>query len=172
MDKRMRCLSSLPLAVLGSVILTLLTAASVFAANAAPQPTVGKWIDPIIYLGAFALLANGLMHLDPERKKADQRAVGVITAAVGLMWWPFLIAMMSAQGLGKLTNFITGLAGMYSFFFIAAGFLEIFKLPFKSLGPVSILIGWLTLGYGIFFNSLCVVRCNELCRAHAAREGE
>ncbi|PMP91622.1 MAG: hypothetical protein C0173_03240 [Desulfurella sp.] len=39
-----------------------------YAANQT-QIAVGKWIAPIIYLGAFALLSQGFMHLDPERKK-------------------------------------------------------------------------------------------------------
>ena len=58
------------------------------------DPTVGKWIAPIIYLGAAVLLANGLLHLDPECRKSSERVVGVITFVVGVMWWPFLIAMM------------------------------------------------------------------------------
>ncbi len=141
----------------GLGLLTLLTvgallfveSGSAFAAGSAPM--VGKWIAPIIYLGAFALLANGFMHLDPERKKADERVVGVITATVGVMWWPFLITMNAVHGLGHLTYFITGLAGMYAFAFIVLGILEIFQLPKKSLGGVFILIGWLTLAYAIFF---------------------
>lgn len=112
---------------------------------------VGKWIAPIIYLGAFALLSQGFMHLDPERKKANEKTVGVITLVVGLMWWPFLIAMISTQGLGFITNFVTGLAGMYAFFFTVLGILEIFSLPKKSLGGIAILIGWLTLAYALFW---------------------
>ena len=93
-----------------------------------PAP-IGKWIAPLIFLGAFALLANGFMHLDPERKKANEKTVGVITAAAGIFWWPFLIGMMGAQGLGPLTNFVTGLAGMYAFFFTVLGIIQIFGLP-------------------------------------------
>lgn len=132
-----------------SLVLTLLNSNSAFAAGSAPM--VGKWIAPIIYLGAFALLANGLMHLDPERRKADERVVGVITLTVGVMWWPFLITMNAVHGLGHLTYFITGLAGMYAFAFTVLGVLEILKWPKKSLGGVFILIGWLTLAYAIFF---------------------
>ncbi|MHB8348437.1 MAG: hypothetical protein ACYDHM_14995, partial [Acidiferrobacterales bacterium] len=51
---------------------------------------VGKWIAPLMYIGSFALLANGLMHLDPARKKASEVGVGIITATAGVMWWPFL----------------------------------------------------------------------------------
>ena len=135
--------------LLSALVLTLLNSGSAYAAGSAPM--VGKWIAPIIYLGAFALLANGLMHLDPERRKADERVVGVITLTVGVMWWPFLITMNAVHGLGHLTYFVTGLAGMYAFAFIALGVLEIFKWPKKSLGGVFILIGWLTLAYAIFF---------------------
>ncbi len=132
-----------------ALVLTLLNSNSAYAAGSAP--VLGKWIAPIIYLGAFALLANGLMHLDPERRKADERVVGVITLTVGVMWWPFLITMNAAHGLGHLTYFITGLAGLYAFAFTVLGVLEIFKWPKKSLGGVFILIGWLTLAYAIFF---------------------
>ncbi len=151
MRKGMRGLGSGVLVLLAVGVLILLDAGSAFAAG---KPMVGKWIAPIIYLGAFALLANGFMHLDPERKKANERVVGIITATVGIMWWPFLVTMNAAHGLGHLTYFITGLAGMYSFAFIALGFLEIFQLPKNSLGGVAILIGWLTLAYGIFFISV------------------
>ncbi len=120
------------------------------AALSTPQP-VGKWIAPIIFLGAFALLSQGFMHLDPQRKKANEKTVGVITLVVGLMWWPFLIAMIYAQGLGLITNFVTGLAGMYAFFFTVLGILEIFSLPKKSLGGIAILIGWSTLAYALFW---------------------
>ncbi|GEM_PF-2479591 len=114
--------------------------------------SIGKWIAPLMYLGSFALLANGLMHLDPERKKANEVGVGIITATVGIMWWPFLVGMMEDQGLGPLTNIVTGLAGMYSFFFIALGLTQAFRVPSKKqLGPVAILIGWLTGAYGYFF---------------------
>ncbi len=112
---------------------------------------IGKWIAPIMYIGSFALLANGLMHLDPARKKASEVGVGIITAVAGLMWWPFLIAMMLAQGLGPLTNIVTGLAGMYAFFFIVLGFTQIFAIPKKQLGAVAIFIGWLTGAYAYFF---------------------
>ncbi len=137
------------LAILTLVGLMFLNPGTAFAAGSAPM--IGKWIAPIIFLGAFALLANGFMHLDPERKKSDERVVGIITATVGIMWWPFLITMNAVHGLGHLTYFITGLAGMYAFAFIVLGFLEIFQLPKKSLGGVFILIGWLTLAYAIFF---------------------
>ncbi len=139
------------LVLLASGIIALIDTSSACAAGSAPM--IGKWISPIIYLGAFALLANGFMHLDPERKKADERVVGIITATVGVMWWPFLITMNAVHGLGHLTYFITGLAGMYAFAFIALGITEIFQLPKKSLGGVSILIGWLTLAYAIFLIS-------------------
>ena len=112
---------------------------------------IGKWIAPLMYIGSFALLANGLMHLDPERKKANEVGVGIITAIAGLMWWPFLIAMIMDQGLGPLTNFVTGLAGMYAFFFTALGVTQIFKIPKKQLGAVAILIGWLTGAYAWYF---------------------
>ncbi|MBX6422212.1 hypothetical protein [Thermosulfurimonas sp. F29] len=116
------------------------------------DPTVGKWIAPIIYLGAAVLLANGLLHLDPERRKSSERVVGVITFVVGVMWWPFLIAMMMEQGLGPITNFVTGLAGMYAFAFTALGACEIWDLkPRRQLGAVFILIGWLTLAYGVYW---------------------
>ncbi|MGC9168481.1 MAG: AmiS/UreI family transporter [Desulfurella sp.] len=121
-----------------------------YAANQT-QIAVGKWIAPIIYLGAFALLSQGFMHLDPERKKANEKTVGVITLVVGVMWWPFLIAMISNEGLGPITNFVAGLAGMYAFFFMVLGILEIFSLPKKSLGGIAILIGWLTLAYALFW---------------------
>ncbi len=112
----------------------------------------GKWIAPLMYIGAFALLANGLMHLDPERKKASEFGVGIITVTAGLMWWPFLIAMMVTQGLGPLTNFVTGLAGMYAFFFIALGFTQIFHVESRrQLGAVAIFIGWLTGVYAYYF---------------------
>jgi len=150
MSRSLKLLDFVLFSVLVAGVFALLGSSNVYAAGA--PPTVGKFIAPIMYLGAFALLANGLMHLDPERKKADMRVVGVITATAGVMWWPFLIAMSVVQGLGALTNFITGLAGMYAFFFIALGILEIFDFPNKkSLGPIAILIGWLTLAYGIFF---------------------
>ncbi len=114
--------------------------------------TVGKWIAPIMYLGAFALLANGVMHLDPKREKANEVGVGIITLIVGIMWWPFLIAMSVVQGLGPLTNFVVGLAGMYAFFFIALGTTQALKIPSKKqLGAVAILIGWLTGVYAYFF---------------------
>lgn len=113
--------------------------------------SVGKWIAPLMYIGSFALLANGLMHLDPARKRASELGVGIITATAGLMWWPFLIAMIMAQGLGPLTNFVTGLAGMYSFFFIALGLSQIFQVPKKQLGAVAIFIGWLTGAYAWYF---------------------
>ena len=113
--------------------------------------SVGKWIAPLMYIGSFALLANGLMHLDPARKKADERGVGIITVTAGVMWWPFLVAMIVSQGLGPLTNFVTGLAGMYSFFFIALGLTQIFKIPKKQLGAVAIFIGWLTGAYAWYF---------------------
>ena len=121
-----------------------------YAANQT-QIAVGKWIAPIIYLGAFALLSQGFMHLDPERKKANEKTVGVITLVVGVMWWPFLIAMISNEGLGPITNFVAGLAGMYAFFFMVLGILEIFSLPKKSLGGIAILIGWLTFAYALFW---------------------
>ena len=126
-------------------------AAPAVKAAAKPAATIGKWIAPIIYIGAFALLANGVMHLDPERKKASEMGVGIITLVAGIMWWPFLIAMSSAQGLGPLTNFVVGLAGMYAFFFIVLGIHQIFKVPKKQLGAVAILIGWLTGVYALFF---------------------
>lgn len=131
-------------------LLFLLIVPSAFAAPSAPAP-IGKWIAPIIYLGAFALLSQGFMHLDPQRKKANEKTVGVITLVVGIMWWPFLIAMISVQGIGFITNFVTGLAGMYAFFFIVLGIIEIFGLSKKSLGGISILIGWLTLAYALFW---------------------
>lgn len=114
--------------------------------------TIGKWIAPLMYLGGFALLANGFMHLDPERKKANEVGVGIITATAGVMWWPFLIGMMMDQGLGPLTNIVTGLAGMYSFFFIALGLTQAFRVTSKKqLGAVAIFIGWLTGAYAYFF---------------------
>ncbi|MHB8252459.1 MAG: hypothetical protein ACYDEV_01855 [Acidiferrobacter sp.] len=114
--------------------------------------SVGKWIAPLMYIGSFALLANGLMHLDPSRKKASELGVGIITATAGIMWWPFLIAMMVVQGLGPLTNFVTGLAGMYAFFFIALGFTQIFHVESRhTIGAVAIFIGWLTGVYGYYF---------------------
>ncbi|MDA8365010.1 MAG: hypothetical protein M0Z84_14635 [Gammaproteobacteria bacterium] len=113
--------------------------------------SVGKWIAPLMYIGSFALLANGLMHLDSERKRANEIGVGIITATAGLMWWPFLIGMIMAQGLGPLTNFVTGLAGMYSFFFIALGLSQVFQVPKKQLGAVAIFIGWLTGAYAWYF---------------------
>ncbi len=113
--------------------------------------SIGKWIAPLMYLGSFALLANGLMHLDPARKHTSEKGVGIITATAGLMWWPFLIAMITAQGLGPLTNFVTGLAGMYSFFFIVLGMSQIFQVPKKQLGAVAIFIGWLTGAYAWYF---------------------
>ncbi len=117
--------------------------------------TVGKWIAPLMYIGSFALLANGLMHLDPTRKKANEFGVGIITATAGLMWWPFLIAMMVVQGLGPLTNFVVGLAGMYAFFFIALGFTQIFHVESRQqLGAVAIFIGWLTGVYAYYFLTL------------------
>ena len=112
----------------------------------------GKWIAPLMYIGSFALLANGLMHLDPARKKASEFGVGIITATAGIMWWPFLIAMMVAQGLGPLTNLVTGLAGMYAFFFTALGLTQIFRVESRhQLGAVAIFIGWLTGVYAYFF---------------------
>ncbi len=144
-----RCAGLKILMLLGVGIFSLINAHTAFGATAAPM--VGKWISPIIYLGAFALLANGFMHLDPERRKANEKVVGVITATVGVMWWPFLITMNAVHGLGHLTYFITGLAGMYAFAFTVLGILEIFQMPKKSLGGVFILIGWLTLAYAIFF---------------------
>ncbi|HUW97798.1 MAG TPA: AmiS/UreI family transporter [Acidiferrobacter sp.] len=126
--------------------------AAVSGAAPAAHSTAGKWIAPLMYIGAFALLANGLMHLDPERKKASEFGVGIITAVAGLMWWPFLIAMTVVQGLGPLTNFVTGLAGMYAFFFIALGFTQLFHVESRhSIGAVAIFIGWLTGVYGYFF---------------------
>ncbi|WP_298136067.1 hypothetical protein [Acidiferrobacter sp.] len=114
--------------------------------------TDGKWIAPLMYIGSFALLANGLMHLDPERKKANEFGVGLITTIAGIMWWPFLIAMMVVQGLGPLTNLVTGLAGMYAFFFMALGFTQIFHVESRrQLGAVAIFIGWLTGVYAYFF---------------------
>jgi hypothetical protein len=120
-------------------------------APAIPKPTIGKWISPLMYIGAFALLANGVMHLDVERQRANEVGVGIITVVAGVMWWPFLVAMTVVQGLGPLTNFVTGLAGMYSFFFIALGLHQIFNIPKGQLGAVAILIGWLTGAYAIFF---------------------
>ncbi len=149
MSKNLKLLDVFLFGILVIGAFAFMGSSNVYAAGA--PPTVGKFIAPIMYLGAFALLANGLMHLDPERKKANIKTVGVITATVGVMWWPFLIAMSVVQGLGALTNFITGLAGMYAFFFVVLGILEISDLPKKSLGPVAIFIGWLTLAYGIFF---------------------
>ena len=112
----------------------------------------GKWIAPLMYIGSFALLANGLMHLDPARKKPSEFGVGIITATAGIMWWPFLIAMMVAQGLGPLTNLVTGLAGMYAFFFTALGLTQIFRVESRhQLGAVAIFIGWLTGVYAYFF---------------------
>ena len=64
----------------------------------------GKWIAPLMYIGSFALLANGLMHLDPARKKASEFGVGIITATAGIMWWPFLIAMMVARACTAAPN--------------------------------------------------------------------
>jgi len=117
--------------------------------------SIGKWIAPLMYIGSFALLANGLMHLDPARKKASEFGVGIITATAGLMWWPFLIAMIVVQGLGPLTNFVTGLAGMYAFFFIALGFTQIFHVESRhTLGAVAIFIGWLTGVYAYYFLTL------------------
>jgi len=117
--------------------------------------SVGKWIAPLMYIGSFALLANGLMHLDPARKKASEFGVGIITATAGLMWWPFLIAMTVVQGLGPMTNFVTGLAGMYAFFFIALGFTQIFHVESRhSIGAVAIFIGWLTGVYAYYFLTL------------------
>lgn len=114
--------------------------------------SIGKWIAPIMYIGAFALLANGVMHLDPERRKANEVGVGIITLVAGVMWWPFLIGMMVEQGIGPLTNIVTGLAGMYAFFFIALGITQIFKVESKKqLGAVAILIAWLTGAYAYYF---------------------
>lgn len=126
-------------------------AGPVVAKAAKPAAAIGKWIAPIIYIGAFALLANGAMHLDPKREKANEVGVGFITLTAGVMWWPFLIAMSSVQGLGPLTNFVVGLAGMYAFFFIALGIHQIMKIPKKQLGIVAILIAWLTGVYALFF---------------------
>ncbi|WP_297387653.1 hypothetical protein [Acidiferrobacter sp.] len=112
----------------------------------------GKWIAPLMYIGSFALLANGLMHLDPARKKASEFGVGIITVTADIMWWPFLIAMMASQGLGPLTNLVTGLAGMYAFFFTVLGLTQIFHVESRhQLGAVAIFIGWLTGVYAYFF---------------------
>ncbi len=147
--KSLRGFGSSMAVLLAVIVLNMLDSNTAFGATGAPM--IGKWISPIIYLGAFALLANGFMHLDPERKKANEKVVGIITTTVGVMWWPFLITMNAVHGLGHLTYFITGLAGMYAFAFTVLGILEIFQMPKKSLGGVFILIGWLTLAYAIFF---------------------
>ncbi len=120
--------------------------------------TLGNWLAPIFYLAAFAFLAIGALHIDVpdaegKRKKFNPMGIGIISLLVGLMWWPYIIAMMVVQGLGPLTNFVAGLVGMFSFFFMALGLTILMKVPApsKQLGPVAIMLGWFVGVYGYFF---------------------
>jgi hypothetical protein len=125
---------------------------------AKPAATLGNWLAPIFYLAAFAFLAIGVLHTDVpdkegKRKKFSPMGIGIISLLVGIMWWPYIIAMMVVQGLGPLTNFVAGLIGMFSFFFMALGLTIIMKVPApsKQLGPVAIMLGWFVGVYGYFF---------------------
>ncbi len=125
---------------------------------AKPAAAFGNWLAPIFYLAAFAFLAIGALHIDVpdaegKRKKFNPMGIGIISLLVGLMWWPYIIAMMVVQGLGPLTNFVAGLVGMFSFFFMALGLTIIMKVPApsKQLGPVAIMLAWFVGVYAYFF---------------------
>ncbi|MHB1697272.1 MAG: hypothetical protein ACYCSQ_04135 [bacterium] len=127
---------------------------------AKPAASLGNWLAPIFYLAAFAFLAIGALHIDVpdkegKRKKFNPMGIGIISLLVGLMWWPYIIAMMVAQGLGPLTNFVAGLIGMFSFFFMALGLTILMKVPApsKQLGPVAIMLAWFVGVYAYFFLS-------------------
>ena len=80
---------------------------------AKPAAALGNWLAPIFYLAAFAFLAIGALHIDVpdaegKRKKFNPMGIGIISLLVGLMWWPYIIAMMVAQGLGAAYEFCRG----------------------------------------------------------------
>ncbi len=150
----------------GSILLTLLLGGLVFAAKAPPQLTAAigavgaaKAVVPLMLTGAFFIMANAMLHLNPERTKVSVASVGTVGIVAGLIFLANLFVMMltnftgvaSPSNLGPLTNFVGGLATMYGFFFLVVGLNQLLGLKHNVLGPIAILIAFLTLGYAWMF---------------------
>ena len=150
----------------GSGALVLLaTAIALAAAPATPAPLppgfaalpgvagpIGKAVVPLMYAGAFFILANAMLHLNPDRSKVSVVSVGTVGLVTGIIFLANVYEMMSGpDNLGPLTNFVAALGTMYGFFFTTVGINQMLGVKQNVLGPIAILIGWMTLAIGVFW---------------------
>lgn len=118
--------------------------------------SVGKPIVPLMFAGAFVLMALGAYHMNPSRKKISGVAAGIVALVGGIFFIINLVMFQSASSaygtLGTLSNYIAGVAVLYGLFFIMMGLILIVGAKPHIMAPIAIMVGFITLAYGVFFD--------------------
>lgn len=112
---------------------------------------MGKAIVPLMFAGAFVLTAFGALHLNPDRTRVSAIAAGIVAFIGGVFFIINVVMFQALSLLGPISNYVAGLATMYGLFFIMVGLMNIFGVKANVMAPIAILVGWITLAYGIFW---------------------
>lgn len=146
----------------GAVLPTLLLGSFAFAAakGAAPAPIFagGIPLTPLLVVAGFLLLAKAMLLLNPAGgSKVSSAATGLIMAVGGIIMLVngFLLMVgnaADASSLGPATNYVNIFAAGFGFFFLMLGICQAMGLSPNVLGPIAMVLGWmsLALGYGFY----------------------